>query len=537
MLWLALTLSLGASVAGVVWGLFYVQSAHVRRLRLLMLKLLARHSQGMIPTQNIDQGISLGPLSILNLNVRITAQLTSGDDGFTLSIEAPLERDHLDWLAIEAQGRPLLPTSISTLHIAADAWRAPLARQLIALTDEPPERLQALTQGILPAAHGQLLSIELERDALKLTARFLWDTMRPEDFDPIALGALQSLVMMSAQLGAALAKALPQRPWDLWAAIFSRSWDEPHTQHLALSILLDQCPQLEQTQALWRQAQAKSFGPVLLLCCPSAQLDATLEALSTPRLLQILAEVHQLSLGLSQPGRGLPAIPLKTIATLATLVRARLTSTTTRDEPLLIAPKHASPVVSLWLEDPARHHATAKLILSCWPDWDAQTRTHIITQLAAHPGPHWSPILALAIEGFHPPAQAMLLLSWLRAQSAYVNDHWRTSALPDFLALSMPHLSEADAPFLTAELARHGPAPLVGALTRALSQPQWAHPRARALSAQALERLRARHATTTHKGNLTLDEGHTKGQLTLTQSASAGDLSITTAPAQESPSD
>lgn len=537
MLWLALTLSLGAVVTGVVGGLFYVQSAHVRRLRLLMLKLLERLSQGMIPTQNLDQGISLGPLPLLALNVRVTAQLTSGDDGFTLCVEAPLARDHLDWLALEAQGRPLLPTSITALHIAAELWRAPLARQLIALTDEPPERLQALTQGILPAAHAQLLSIELERDHLKLTARFLWDAMRPEDFEPVALGALQSLVMMCAQLGVALAKSLPQRPWDLWASIFSRSWDEPHTQYLALSILLEQCPQLEQTQALWRQAKAKSFGPVILLCCPSAELEATLESLSTARLLQILAEVHQLGLGLSQPGRSLPSLPLKAIAPLATLVRARLNSPTTRDEQLLIAPKHASPVVSLWLEDPTRNTATARLILSCWPDWDAQTRTHIITQLAAHPGPHWSPILALAIEGFHPPAQAALLLSWLRAQSAYTNDHWRLNALPDFLALSMPHLFDADAPFLTAELARHGPAPLVGALTRALSQPQWAHPRARQLSAQALERLSERHDTATHHGNLTLDDGHAKGQLSLTQAASAGELSLTVNAIKESPSD
>lgn len=536
MLWLVLTLSLGASVAGVVGGLFYVQSAHVRRLRLLMLTLLGRVSQGMIPTQRLDQGIRIGPLPLHHINLHLTALLTSADEGFTLCIEAPLEREHLDWLALDAQGRPLLPTSITSLHIASDTWRAPLMRQLIALSDEPPERLQALTQGILPAASGQLLELELERDKLKLTARFLWDAMRPEDFEPLALGALHALVTMSAQLATGLAASLPARPWDLWAAIFSRSWDDPHAQYLALKILLDQCPQLEQTQALWAKAKAKSFGPVILLCCPSAELSPMLESLSTARLLQLLAEVHQLHSGLSQVGRGLPAIPQKTITTLATLTRERLIGVSNRDEPLLIAPKHASPVVSLWLEDPTRHMACAKLILSCWPEWDAQTRAHTITQLAAHPGPHWSPILALALEGFHAPAHAQLLLSWVRAQSAYVHDHWRLKAMPDFLALSMPHLADSDAPFFTSELVRHGPAPLVGALTRALNQPHWTSPRSRQLAARALERLRERHQSAALQGILTLDtvEQPAQGQLTLTQSASAGDLSITP---QESPSD
>jgi len=109
--------------------------------------------------------------------------------------------------------------------------------------------------------------------------------------------------------------------------------------------------------------------------------------------------------------------------------------------------------------------------------------------------------------------------------------------MPDFLALSMPHLAEADAPFFTAELARHGPAPLVGALTRALSQPHWISPRARQLTAQALKRLGERYERAALQGNLTLDPTHPQGQLTLTQSASAGDLSITPRAPQESPSD
>lgn len=526
MVGLTLTALISVALVLSVAALFYAQSSSERRLRRLLLATISALVPGMTPTKRQEHQEQIGPFYLKGQALTLSATLNSGDDGFELTITAPLNTHAIDWLLLDASAKPLSPQSAASLDCGNVIWRAPLKRILAALLDDAAPLYDALTFAVLPQARGQLHALRLEHERVSLRLSFDWRGVSPAQFEPAASQAIGAVTRWLATLATAMTEQLPDRPWALWLKIFYQSWDDPEAQRLALGVLMTQCPGLASTQAALQAASEHSFGPVFLASAPSAQLEPLLDKLSVARLLSIYADALQDAAA----GQGLRAP--QTMAALTTKLSARLNDAQTA-LPSLSA-KDAVALVPLWSVEPTRRRALAQLIARCWEAWGPQAQQLTISALIAQPSEAWTPLIPLFLRGFHARGErgAQLLHLGLEIATAWP-EALSQDAIAALFAQAAPGLDHHEAQRWSFLLGAHAPPSFIGALHQALNAQPWADPKARALIAQRLTALLAQHQSHARVGALSLDASPQtpRGQLSLTeQHASAGDLAVLSAP-------